>query len=168
MPPVGRPRTRTNQGIAAPTTERGVPSTLSGAYTGGVTGMAPVGIAGAGPWHMYIDEWEYVPELRWPVSVRLFDQMRSDSQLAALLTAVMWGICQLRFVIDPNGAPSAMVTEVSEDLNLPILGKEPDPRGRLKRRFSHSRFISQAMLSVVYGHMYFEQVGQIVDGKWRL
>jgi hypothetical protein len=24
------------------------------------------------------------------------------------------------------------------------------------------------MLSVIYGHMYFEQVGSIVDGKWRL
>jgi hypothetical protein len=53
---------------------------------------------------MYVDEWEYVPELRWPQNVRLMDQMRTDSQLAGLITAVMWGICQLRFVIDPNGA----------------------------------------------------------------
>jgi len=117
---------------------------------------------------MYVDEWEYVPELRWPMSVRLFDQMRTDSQLAGLVTAVMWGICQLRFVVDPNGAPDKMVKEISQDLNLPILGKDPEPVGRMKQRFSHSKFVTQAMLASIYGHGYYEQVGEIVDGKWRL
>jgi len=117
---------------------------------------------------MYVDEWEYVPELRWPQNVRLMDQMRTDSQLAGLITAVMWGICQLRFVIDPNGSRASLVKEISEDLNLPVLGEDEQPVGRMKGRFAHSRFITQAMLSVIYGHMYFEQVGSIVDGKWRL
>jgi hypothetical protein len=117
---------------------------------------------------MYVDEWEYVPELRWPTNVRLYDQMRTDSQLSGLLTAVMWGIAQLRFVIDPNGARKALVDEVAEDLNLPLLGEDPQPIGRLKGKFSHSKFVVQAMLAAIYGHNFFEQVGQIVDGKWRL
>jgi hypothetical protein len=117
---------------------------------------------------MFVDEWEYVPELRWPNNVRLYDQMRTDSQLAGLLTAVMWGISQLRYVIDPNGADRSIAQEISEDLNIPILGEQDKPLGRMKNRFSHGKFILQAMLAAVYGHMYFEQVGEIVDGKWRL
>jgi hypothetical protein len=117
---------------------------------------------------MFVDEWEYVPELRWPLNVRLYDQMRTDSQLAGLLTAVMWGISQLRYVIDPNGANPDLVKEISEDLNVPILGQQDQPLGRMKHRFSHSKFVLQALLAAIYGHMYFEQVGEIVDGKWRL
>jgi hypothetical protein len=125
-------------------------------------------LAANGPWRMYIDEWEYVPELRWPYNVPLYNQMRTDSQLAGLVTAVMWGICQLRFVLDPNGCDDKMVQEISEDLNVPILGKDDQPRGRMKGRFSHNKHVVQAMLSAIYGHMYFNIVGEIVDGKWRL
>jgi hypothetical protein len=165
MPPVGRPRTRTRIGTAAPTTELGVPDL----GLGGIVGVQPsIFGSGRGPWRMYIDEWEYVPELRWPSNIWLYDQMRTDSQAAGLLTAVMWGICQLRYVIDPNGAKPSLVKEISQDLNLPILGKDDQPRGRMKGRFSHSKFVSQAMLAVLYGHTHFEQVGEMVDGKWRL
>jgi len=168
MPPVGRPRTTTRKGNRAPTQELGVPDNYLGGFgisgLGGTSGL----IQGTGPWHMYVDEWEYVPELRWPLSIRLFDQMRTDSQLAALLTGTMWGITQLRYVIDPNGCPTTMVKEVSEDLNLPIMGKDDQPLGRMKGRFTHRAHVHQAMLAVLYGHMYFNQVGEIVNGKWRL
>src|SRR5215471_11757912 len=166
MATVGRPRVTTRQGVRAPTTEIGVPDLGLGGW--GVVGPPSPLQGGSGRWRMYVDEWEYVPELRWPQNVRLMDQMRTDSQLAGLITAVMWGICQLRFVIDENGADPKLVTEIAEDLNLPILGKDPEPIGRMKNRFTHSRFITQAMLATIYGHMYFEQVGEIVDGKWRL
>jgi hypothetical protein len=117
---------------------------------------------------MYVDEWEYVPELRWPLNVFLYNQMRTDSQLAALLTATMWGITQLRYVIDPNGCSDKMVSEIAEDLGLPIMGKDEEPLGRMKGRFAHTSHIRQAMLAALYGHMYFNVVGDIVDGKWRL
>jgi hypothetical protein len=117
---------------------------------------------------MYIDEWEYVPELRWPLNVFLYDQMRTDSQLAALMTGTMWGITQLRYVIDPNGCPSTLVKEISEDLGVPVMGEDEQPLGRMKGKFVHSAHIRQAMLAVLYGHMYFNIVGKIIDGKWRL
>ena len=120
------------------------------------------------PWRQWIDYIEYVPELRWPRSIWVYDQMRTDSQLAALITAQMWGITQLRFLLDANGARPSLVKELSEDLNIPIKGEDAEPLGRMKKRFSHHKFSTQAMLAVIYGHMYFEQLGEIVDEKWRL
>lgn len=162
MPPLGRPRVTTAQGSRPPVTELGIadPTNYGVSYDPLKGGLAP--------WRQWIDTIEYVPEMRWPTSNWTFNQMRTDSQLAALVTAVMYGITQLRFMIDPNGARPSLVQEISEDLNLPIMGKEDEPIGRLKRRFSHHKFASQALLSVINGHRYFEQVGDIVDGKWRL
>lgn len=162
MPPVGRPRVRTGIAARPPVTEIGVAEPLN--Y--GVSMNPQTGAVA--PWRQWIDYVEYVPEMRWPQSVYLYDQMRTDSQLAALLTAVMYGIQQLRFIIDPNGADPQLVKEISQDLNLTVKGEDDQPTGRMKRRFSHREFVSQAMLAVLYGHMYFEQNGEIVDGKWRL
>lgn len=162
MPPVGRPRVKTLQGSRAPTQQLSSPDLM-------MTGSAYNPLSGAPrPWHMFIDPYEQVPELRWPLSVWTYENMRTDTQLAALWTAVMFGIQQLRFVVDPNGCPESMVKEISQDLNVPILGQDGQPRGRMKGRFTLGKHISQALLSVLYGHMYFEQVGTIVDGKFRL
>lgn len=162
MPPVGRPRVTTRQGARPPLNLIGVADPFNyGIGLNPQTGQVA-------PWHMFIDLQETVPEWFWPNSVWTAEQMRTDSQLAALLTSVMWGISQLRFVIDENGAKPDLVTEISEDLNLPVMGEDHKPQGRLKHRFSHQRFVLQAMLSVIYGHMFFEQNGEVVDGKWRL
>jgi hypothetical protein len=163
VPQVGRPRTTTDAGVRAPTTQRSVPSVGLGAGTS----ISPLTGRDMG-WTRFIDEHEFVPELVWPQSVPVFDQMRSDSQLSALYTAVAYGISQLRFIIDPNSAKDEIVTGVAEDLNLPIRGQDDYPRRRLKHRFAHSKFIGQALKALMYGHAYFEQVGSIVDGKWRL
>lgn len=162
MPPVGRPRVTTRQGIRAPVNELGVAEPLN--FGVGID----VARGTVAPWRQWIDTVEYVPEMRWPQSLSVLNQMRTDSQLAALVTAVMYGITQLRFLIDPNGARPSLVQEISEDLNLPVKGQDEQPMGRMKRRFSHHKFATQAMLSVIWGHMYFEQVGDIVDEKWRL
>jgi hypothetical protein len=162
MPPVGRPRITTTQGARPPVNLIGV----ADPFNYGV-GLNPQ-TGGVAPWHMFIDLQETVPEWFWPNSVWTAEQMRTDSQLAALLTSVMWGISQLRFVIDPNGSRASLVEEISQDLNLPVMGEDHKPQGRLKGRFSHPRFVLQSMLSVIYGHMFFEQNGEVVDGKWRL
>lgn len=148
---------------APPINELGIPDTQYGAVT---TSQSMPGLTL--PWSQFIDEHEFVPELTWPTSIQTYSQMRTDSQLAGLLTAVIYGISQLRFMIDDNGARNKIVKGVSEDLNLPIRGKDDTPHGRRKHRFSHQKHVKQAMLSQIYGHMYFEQVGEIVDGMWRL
>jgi hypothetical protein len=157
---VARPRTRTLVGSSPPVNEIGQ------LYQGGQT--IDILSGRTAPWSSFRDEHEYVEELRWPNSVWTYDMMRSDSQLAGLWTAVMYGISQLRFVIDPNGADDNAVRMVSEDLNLPIKGEENQARRRMKRRFAHSKHLTSAFLALIYGHMYFEQVGEIVDGLWRL
>lgn len=162
MPQVGRPRTGTNRGARPPVTQIGV----ADPFNYGVSLNPSTGAVA--PWRTFIDITEEVPELFWPRSIQTLDAMRTDSQLAALVTAIMWGVGQLRFIVDPNGARPSLVEEISQDLNLPIKGKDEQPLGRLKRRFSHEKFVMQALLSVIYGHQYFEQNGDIVDGKWRL
>lgn len=162
MSPVGRPRTSTNQGARPPVNQIGVADPFNyGVSLNPATGQVA-------PWRQFIDTTEDVPELYWPRSVITLDHMRTDSQLAALLTSVMWGISQLRFIVDPNGARPSLIKEISQDLNLPVKGQDDEPLGRMKHRFSHSKFALQALLAVIYGYAYFEQNGDIVDGKWRL
>jgi hypothetical protein len=160
MAPVGRPRKRTTSGSAPPVTELGsvVPVQQFNPLLGSST-----------PWTSFVDSQEYVPELQWPSSIQAYDQMRTDSQLAGLLTAVVYGISQLRFVIDPNGAPDEIVKGISEDLNLPIQGQESKSKMRMKNRFSHNKHLVQTLrLALIYGHMFYEQVGTIEGGLWRL
>src|SRR5438105_1362085 len=136
--PVGRPSSRTGIGERAPINEIGSAFFNTGSHTLTATGMVA-------PWIQFIDEMESVPELRWPVSVPTYSEMRRDSQLAALLTATMYGCSQLRFVLDPNGARDSLVNEIAEDLNVPIKGKDDQPKRRMKHRFSHAKHVSQAM-----------------------
>lgn len=159
---MARPRTKTSIGSPAPLNEVGFPNTDMGSM-----GFNPL-TGGLAPWRSFIDTNEYVPELMWPQSVETYNQMRTDSQIAGLWTAVAYGICQLKYVIDPNGAREEIVTQVSEDLNLPIMGEEQNSRRRMKRRFSHNKHVSDTMLALLYGHAYFEQVGVIENGLWRL
>lgn len=127
-----------------------------------------------GGWQDFMDEHEYVPELRWPGSVRAYDIMRTDSQLSALHTAVTMPIRRYKWFIDPNGSDEAVYTGVADDLGLDIVGQEPRPRGRMKGRFSHDKHLYNSFLAGIYGFQYFEQQGTITtrseggDGLWHL
>lgn len=162
MAALGRPRVSTRQGARPPVNQIGI----ADPFNYGVSVNAQNGQVA--PWRQFIDIYEDVPELFWPRSIQTLDHMRTDSQLAALLTSVIYGITQLRYIIEPNGARPSLVKEISEDLALPIKGKDDQPIQRMKRRFSHHKFQGQAMLAAIFGHAYFEQNGDIVDGKWRL
>jgi Protein of unknown function (DUF935)/Mu-like prophage I protein len=162
MPPVGRPRVTTRTSARPPVTQIGIADPFN--YGVGINPMS----GQIAPWHTFYDVTEEVPELMWPNSIYTFDRMRSDTQLAALLTAFMWGVTQLRFIIDPNGARTSLVNEISEDLNLPIKGSDESVTGRLRNRFNHHHHVLQAMLAAIYGYSYFEIYGDIVGSKFRL
>lgn len=120
-------------------------------------------------WDYWLDQDEFVPELKWPRSVKAYDMMRTDSQLSGLYRAMTMPIRRFKFMIDPNGSPPEMVDGVARDLNLDVVGQEPAPRLRQKNRFSHNKHLSQALLALIYGHAFFEQVGYIGDdGLWHL
>jgi hypothetical protein len=57
---------------------------------------------------------------------------------------------------------------LAQDLGLPIRGQEPQPRPRARGRFSWDAHVKHVLLGLLYGHYFFEQVGEIVDGQWRL
>lgn len=153
---------------AAPTREIGAMRT---AGTIGGTGLTGLDLG----WAAFIDDIEYVPELKWPSSVRVFEQMRTDSQLSGLFRAMTYPIRRYKFMIDPNGADERHVQAIADDLNLDIKGQDPKPRGRKKGKFSWDDFLYHALLALIYGHMPFEMTGDIVpapgfDGgkRWAL
>lgn len=143
------------------------PTTEIGAET-----SAGIAIGSGGrllPWAMFIDDREYVPELTWPSSVRVFDRMRSDSQIEGLYAGLTWPITRYTWLVDPNGARDEIVAGISEDLGLDIKDDQPKPVRRQKGRFNFTTHLRDALLALYYGHYGFEQVGAIeADGLWHL
>lgn len=120
------------------------------------------------PWNAWISEIDEVPALQWPSSVATFHRMRTDTQLNALTQATTLPIRRRRWVINPNGARDEAVEMVSTDMGLPIKGTGEDVQRR-RRRFNHDDHLRMSLLSIIYGHMFFEQDGEIdADDNWRL
>lgn len=139
---------------APPTSERGRV----------LTGWTPLPGWGGG-----LDDREYVPELRWPHSVAVYDRMRADSQVAALIAGWTLPIRRYRWELDRNGADEAMTARLAGELGLPVRGEAAASIPRRGDRFSLDEHLLNALTAVVYGHAFFEQVGRIQDdGLWAL
>ena len=68
-----------------------------------------------GNWWNYDDE--TTPELRWPQSVAVYDQMRrTDAQVASVLRAVTLPVRRTPWRVDPAGARARVVQLVADDL----------------------------------------------------
>lgn len=103
------------------------------------------------------DATEYAGPLTWPHSVRTFDQMRTNGTVHMVLNAVTHPIRRPGvFVLDPQGARPDIVTQLAEDLDLPVLGTDRPPPPRRRGRFSFLEHLRLALLELVYGHMGFE------------
>ena len=114
-------------------------------------------------------EAEPTPELRWPLSVQVYDRMRrQDAQVASVLRAVTLPVRRTPWRVEPNGARDEVVQLVAEDLGLPIVGGDPVVPKRSRDRFSWKTHLRLALLMLPMGHSFFEQVYRIVDGKARL
>jgi hypothetical protein len=148
---------------SGPTSELGTPYQVPG---GNVIGG--VGIQSYSDMSLIGDDLESVAELQWPQSVLTYYNMRNDSHLEGLFNGTTLPIRRYKWMIDPNGCDEARVEQLAQDLNLPIKGKEFKQKGRAKQRFVHDRHMYHALLSLIYGHYPMEQVGQIIDGIWRL
>lgn len=102
------------------------------------------------------------PDLMWPHSVNIFDKMRrEDAQVGSVLRAVTLPIRSARWYIDPAGAKVAHTKQIAEDFGLPIKGRTPKAPTRNRDRFSWSEHLRHALLDLVYGHSFFEQVYEI-------
>jgi hypothetical protein len=128
--------------------------------------------AGMSGWAAFAyDELETVPELQFPESIRMYNNMRNDSQIEGLHAGCTWPILRYKFMIDPNGCDPAKVKKLAADINIPIKGDDPTaPKPRTKDRFvlrTHLRDVFKTLLSGFYP---FEQVGRVKDddGLWHL
>lgn len=109
------------------------------------------------------------PDLIWPRSVEVFDKMRKeDSQVGSVLRAVTLPIRSAQWSLDPAGADPEVVKFVSDELGLPIKGQKVEPPLRTRGRFSWDDHLRLALLELVFGHSFFEQVYAVDGGRAHL
>ncbi len=99
------------------------------------------------------------PDLQWPLSIDVFDRMRrEDTQVKSVLRAVTLPIMRTEWAIDGTGCRPEVVEHIATDLGLPVKGQPYVAPLRTKGRFSFKEFLRLALLELVYGHSFFEQV----------
>lgn len=109
------------------------------------------------------------PQLMWPMSIDVFDRMRrEDSQVGSVLRAVTLPIRKAKYMIDPAGAREEVVELVASDLGVPIKGRAPVAPLRTQGRFSWREHVRLALLELVYGFSFFEQVYRIENDRAHL
>jgi len=141
--------TTSQQTVAAPLVEHG--------YANAFYGEAGYGVA--------FDE-EHVPELRWPLSVDVYDRMRrGDGQVISALLAVKLPIMRTSWRLDPNGSRPEVYAPLADDLGLPVVGEDPGPMRRTRDRFSWSEHLRLSLLKLDFGHMVFEQNYRYDEGS---
>lgn len=116
-----------------------------------------------------VDAVETNPDLVWPKSIDVFDKMRrEDAQVGSVLRAVTLPIRKATWQIDPAGARPEVVSLVAADLGLQVKGQDPVAPLRTRGRFSWLEHLRLALLELVYGHSFFEQVYRIEGTQARL
>lgn len=145
----------------------------------GAVSLAPVNVRERGYASDAVGFWddlarEEVPELRWPLSVGVFNRMRrADSQVKSVLRAVRAPIVRTQWTLDGTHCDPDVTRFVAANLGLPVKDADPDEnyatqlRGR--DRFSWSEHLRLALLMLPFGHSYFEQVYRFdADGMLRI
>ncbi|WP_174776323.1 MULTISPECIES: phage portal protein family protein [Cryobacterium] len=129
-----------------------------------------VNVAGLSSWSTLADEsHETNPDLMWPRNLEVYDKMRrEDSQVGSVLRAVTLPIRGAEWMIDPASARPEVVDLVSADLGLPVKGRDPVPALRTKGRFQWGEHLRMALLELVHGHSFFEQVYRPEGDRLRL
>lgn len=122
-----------------------------------------------GSWWQMLDD-EHTAELRWPLSVQVYDRMRrQDAQVISVLRAVTLPVRRTAWRVDPAGARDEVVELVADDLGLPIVGGSQRSVTRTRDRFAWGEHLRLALLQLVYGSSCFEQVYRIdAAGQARL
>ncbi|WP_063824722.1 phage portal protein family protein [Nocardia pseudovaccinii] len=138
--------------------------------TSPVRGRIPtreIGYAVSYPGDIWWQNTETTPELRWPLSVAVYDRMlRQDAQIASVHRAITLPVQRTTWRLDPNGARDEVVEYVAADLHLPIVGaadESEQPKRRIRNAFSWADHVRLALLNLPYGHSFFEQTYSIDD-----
>ena len=121
-------------------------------------------VASLPTWGQLANDEEPNPDLVWPKSISVFDRMRvEDSQVGSVMRAVTLPIRSAIWVVDPAGADPEVVDLIADDLNLQVKGRAYEAPLRTKGRFSWEEHLRLALLELIFGHSFFEQVYDIQD-----
>lgn len=114
-------------------------------------------------WSSIVEEThEDNPDLMWPRSINVVDRMRrEDPQVKSVYRAVTSPVIRTDWVLDGTGCRDEVTEHIANDLRVPVKGKPNTAPRRSKGRFSMKEHLRLAMLYLVYGHSYFEQVYEI-------
>lgn len=98
--------------------------------------------------------------LKFPQSSVTFAQMlREDAQITAVFRAVSLPIRRANWQLESNGCDTEIVAHVAEDLRLRVRGEDPNsPVAPHSGRVSWDKHLEQLLYSLIFGHMFFEQV----------
>lgn len=123
----------------------------------GTPGLVPTSVTGV----TWIDQWEDVPELRWPAAATVYGRMRKDAKCSGAMRAFLQPIlARGRFRLSPEGADPRVVQFLQVELGL-----IPEDRSRARRRregIDWTRYARESMWTkATYGHAVFEQVHQV-------
>lgn len=111
-----------------------------------------------------LDVAERNPQLKWPNSIEVFDKMRrEEAQIRSVMGAVTMPVRSISWYVDPAGAREEVVEFISQDMGVPVRGRPVTRPVRSRGRFSWSEHVRLALLELVYGHSYFEQVVEVRD-----
>lgn len=113
------------------------------------------------------DYTEHIPALVFPESVYVYNQMRRDPQLAAVLMGITMPIRRASWAIDPTGCDPKVCARIADDMGLPLLGVD-DPGPARTSGMSWPDHLRAALLSLVYGFFGFELLADVSSGQARL
>jgi hypothetical protein len=100
---------------------------------------------------------EYVPDLRWPNSVGVYNRMRRDAKCAGVLRAACMPVRGTGWhVVDSPDVRPAVAQFVRNNLGLNDVGTSR--RRRRGQGISWDGFLRHVLLMLPFGHMYFEPV----------
>lgn len=121
-------------------------------------GSPGVGIPNAVLGISWADDWEQIPELRWPAAGRTFDAMRRDAQCAATLRAIVVPArARAHWRFGDDGVDARVVQACVAEFGL-----WPDWRARARRRregISFARYLREALShKLAFGHAGYELV----------
>lgn len=106
---------------------------------------------------------EPTPELVWPYSIPVYDQMeRSDGQVSSLIRACTLPIYQGQWHINGDGCRPEVTRFVRQQLGLPDPGEAFERANRTGVKWGEH--LKEALKNtLVFGHMPFEQVYEVVE-----
>ena len=111
-------------------------------------------------WASIVEEThETNPDLMYPKSIDVFDRMRrEDPQVKSVIRAVTLPVIRTEWALDGAGCREEVNEFISQSIGVQVKGKPNRAARRRKGRFSMKEHLRMALLCLVYGHSFFEQV----------